>query len=239
MLGMLEVKNLTVKYGQLTALQGISFLVEDQKIVSLIGANGAGKTTTLMAISGLVPKESGSVIYDGEDITGEKPHIIARRRLSHIPEGRLIFPKLTVEENLITGQLAKKNMTEAEVKARLEEMYTLFPRLKERRKQAGGSLSGGEQQMLAIARGVMSDPKVIMLDEPSLGIAPLVVEEIFKMIVNLKKAGKTILLIEQNAVMALKISDYAYVLELGKISIEGTGRELLANEAVKKAYLGI
>lgn len=236
---MLEVKNLTVKYGQLTALQGISFLVEDQKIVSLIGANGAGKTTTLMAISGLVPKESGSVIYDGEDITGEKPHIIARRRLSHIPEGRLIFPKLTVEENLITGQLAKKNMTEAEVKARLEEMYTLFPRLKERRKQAGGSLSGGEQQMLAIARGVMSDPKVIMLDEPSLGIAPLVVEEIFKMIVNLKKAGKTILLIEQNAVMALKISDYAYVLELGKISIEGTGRELLANEAVKKAYLGI
>lgn len=236
---MLEVKNLTVKYGQLTALQGISFLVEDQKIVSLIGANGAGKTTTLMAISGLVPKESGSVIYDSEDITGEKPHIIARRRLSHIPEGRLIFPKLTVEENLITGQLAKKNMTEAEVKARLEEMYTLFPRLKERRKQAGGSLSGGEQQMLAIARGVMSDPKVIMLDEPSLGIAPLVVEEIFKMIVNLKKAGKTILLIEQNAVMALKISDYAYVLELGKISIEGTGRELLANEAVKKAYLGI
>ena len=236
---MLEVKNLTVKYGQLTALQGISFLVEDQKIVSLIGANGAGKTTTLMAISGLVPKESGSVIYDGEDITGEKPHIIARRRLSHIPEGRLIFPKLTVEENLITGQLAKKNMTEAEVKARLEEMYTLFPRLKERRKQAGGSLSGGEQQMLAIARGVMSDPKVIMLDEPSLGIAPLVVEEIFKMIVNLKKAGKTILQIEQNAVMALKISDYAYVLELGKISIEGTGRELLANEAVKKAYLGI
>ena len=236
---MLEVKNLTVKYGQLTALQGISFLVEDQKIVSLIGANGAGKTTTLMAISGLVPKESGSVIYDGEDITGEKPHIIARKQLSHIPEGRLIFPKLTVEENLITGQLAKKNMTEAEVKTRLDEMYTLFPRLKERRKQAGGSLSGGEQQMLAIARGVMSDPKVIMLDEPSLGIAPLVVEEIFKMIVNLKKAGKTILLIEQNAVMALKISDYAYVLELGKISVEGTGRELLANEAVKKAYLGI
>lgn len=236
---MLDVKNLKVSYGQFQALHGISFHVDDNKIVSLIGANGAGKSTTLMAISGMVAKENGSVILDGTDITATKAHLITRMGVAHVPEGRHIFPKLSVEDNLVMGSVANAKLPDAVCKQRMEEMYSLFPRLKERRKQNGGTLSGGEQQMLAIARAMMSDPKLVMLDEPSMGLAPILVEEIFSLILRIKQAGKTILLIEQNAVVALQVSDYAYVLELGSISIEGTGQALLNNDAVKRAYLGI
>lgn len=236
---MLEVQNLKVRYGSLQALHGISFSVPDKKIVSLIGANGAGKSTTLMAISGMVEKEAGNVRYRNLDITDEKPHVIAEKGIAHVPEGRRIFPKLSVEDNLIIGTVSDKKITKELQNERLEQMYETFPRLKERRRQNGGTLSGGEQQMLAIARGLMADPQLVMLDEPSLGLAPIIVEEIFRIILRLKKAGKSILLIEQNAVAALQISDYAYVLELGTISIDGAGVALLNNDAVKKAYLGI
>ena len=236
---MLEVQDLKVRYGSLQALHGISFSVPDKKIVSLIGANGAGKSTTLMAISGMVEKEAGNVRYRNLDITDEKPHAIAERGIAHVPEGRRIFPKLSVEDNLIIGTVSDKKITKELQNERLEQMYEIFPRLKERRRQNGGTLSGGEQQMLAIARGLMADPQLVMLDEPSLGLAPIIVEEIFRIILRLKKAGKSVLLIEQNAVAALQISDYAYVLELGTISIDGAGVALLNNDAVKKAYLGI
>ena len=236
---MLEVRDLKVSYGPFQALHGISFQVPDHRIVSLIGANGAGKTTTLMAVSGMADKQEGSVVYGGKDISDYKPHHITKLGIAHVPEGRRIFPKLTVEENLKIGTVADARITKAQQAERMEKMYTLFPRLKERYKQNGGTLSGGEQQMLAIARGLMADPDLIMLDEPSLGLAPIIVEEIFRIILRLKKQGKSILLIEQNATAALQISDYAYVLELGTISLEGKGKELLTNEAVKKAYLGI
>ena len=236
---MLKVENLVVRYGYIQALNDISFEVPEGKVVSLIGANGAGKTTTLMAISGMAPKESGSVVFDGADITHEKAHMVARRSLAHVPEGRRVFSKLTVEDNIVAGSLVDKSLAKAELKNRIEEMYTLFPRLRERRTQEGGTLSGGEQQMLAIARGLISKPKLVMLDEPSLGLAPIVVDEIFALIAEIKKAGTTVLLIEQNAGLALQIADYAYVLELGRISLEGTGAELLRNPDVKRAYLGI
>jgi len=236
---MLDVQNLKVRYGHFQALHGISLHVGRQQIVSLIGANGAGKSTTLMAISGMVAKESGTVRFEGGDITTMKPHLITRLSLAHIPEGRHIFPKLTVEENLVTGTLADRKITSATQKKRIEEVFALFPRLEERCKQLGGTLSGGEQQMLAIARGIMSDPKLVMLDEPSLGLAPILIEDIFRLILRLRDSGRTVLLIEQNAVAALQIADYAYVLELGSIKLEGAGKELLDNDDVKKAYLGI
>ena len=236
---MLKVTDMAVSYGQFQALHGISLAVKKNQIVSLIGANGAGKSTTLMAISGMVPKDSGEVLLDGEPITDLKPHFISRRRVAHVPEGRHVFPKLSVEDNLLTGALADTTITKAVERQRLEGMYALFPRLKERRRQNGGTLSGGEQQMLAIGRAMMSDPELVMLDEPSMGLAPVLVEEIFALILRIKASGKTVLLIEQNAIMALQIADYAYVLELGNITLQGTGRELLGNEEVKRAYLGI
>jgi branched-chain amino acid transport system ATP-binding protein len=236
---MLTVSNLSVNYGYVQALHDVSFEVKDNQIVSLIGANGAGKTTALMSISGLVPKAAGQVHFDGHDITHTRAHVITRLGLSHVPEGRHVFPKLSVEENLIMGSMADKKMARSEMKHRMEEMYGLFPRLRERRTQAAGTLSGGEQQMLAIARGMMNDPKVLMLDEPSLGLAPIIVSEIFDLILKIKAMGKTVLLIEQNASLALSIADYAYVLELGRVILQDTGKNLLANPEVKKAYLGI
>ena len=236
---MLKIDNLKVCYGQLVAVRGISFEVPDNEIVALIGANGAGKSTTLMSISGIVPKKEGRVTFSGTDITDVPSHTITQRGLVQVPEGRHVFPKLSVEDNLKTGSFADQRMTKETERSRIEEMYQLFPRLKERRAQQAGTLSGGEQQMLAVARALMSDPELVMLDEPSMGLSPKLVEEIFEIIINIKKKGKTILLIEQNATMALQIADRGYVLELGDLVLEGSGRELLNNENVKKAYLGI
>lgn len=235
---MIDVKNLIVNYGNISALRGIDFQVKNNEIVSLIGANGAGKTTSLMAISGLVPKESGKIIFNDEDITNVIADKIVKKGIAHVPEGRHVFPKLTVEENLIMGTIGNSKIKKTEMDLKIEEMYKLFPRLKERYKQQAGTLSGGEQQMVAIARGLMSDPLLIMLDEPSLGLAPIVVEEIFELILRIKASGKTVLLIEQNANMALQISDRGYVLENGSIALTGTGASLLKDENVKKAYLG-
>ena len=236
---MLSVKDLHVSYGYINALNGINLEVGEKQIITLIGANGAGKTTTLMAISGMVNKLDGTVTFEGKDISDLTGHEIARMGISHVPEGRHVFPKLSVEENLIMGSISDKKVKKAEMLQRMENMFDLFPRLRERRDQAAGTLSGGEQQMLAIARGLMSNPKLLMLDEPSLGLAPIVVEEIFDLIVRVKEMGTTILLIEQNASMALSIADYAYVLELGTITMEGTGKDLINDENVKKAYLGM
>ena len=236
---MLRIENLSVRYGYVQALDKINLQVEEGKIVSLIGSNGAGKSSTLMAICGMAPVYDGSIFYKGEDITRVKSHLIPRRGISHIPEGRLVFPKLTILENLDTGTVADTKITRGQKKARIEEMFELFPRLYERRGQLAGTLSGGEQQMLAIARGLMSDPDLIMMDEPSLGLAPIIVEDIFRLILRIRESGKTIFLIEQNASAALSVSDYAYVLDLGRITMEGTGSDLLANPDIKKAYLGV
>jgi len=234
---LLQVDQLEVRYGNIEAVRKISFRVEKNQIISLIGANGAGKTSTLMAISGLAPKAGGKVTFDGIDITNMRPDKIVKLGISHVPEGRHVFPNLTVQENLLMGNVSK-NSSKDELNRLLEEQYELFPRLKERYKQIAGTLSGGEQQMLAISRGLMGDPKLLMLDEPSMGLAPIIVEEIFELIVKLKESGRTILLIEQNASMALSVSDYAYVLELGEIHLSGEGSALLDSEEVKKAYLG-
>lgn len=236
---MLKIEDLSVNYGHISALRNVSFEVPENKIVSLIGANGAGKTTTLMSISGMIAKAGGKITFEGKDITNMKAHNITSLGICQVPEGRRVFPKLSVEENLTTGTFGKKGMSKVQAQQLRDEMYEIFPRLKERRTQFAGTLSGGEQQMVAIARGLMSDPKLIMLDEPSLGLAPIVIDEIFALIEKIKTLGKTVLLIEQNASLALGISDYGYVLELGQISLEGTGKELLANEDVKRAYLGI
>lgn len=236
---MLDVRNLTVYYGYVGALSEVSLYVDEGEIITLIGSNGAGKTTTLMSISGLVEKAGGSVIYRDQDITRMNPDRIVKLGISHVPEGRKIFPQLTVYENLIAGTFGKKGITKAQIAALLDRNYQLFPRLKEREKQAGGSLSGGEQQMLAIARGLMMDPELVMLDEPSLGLAPIVVEEIFELILQIRRAGKTVLLIEQNASAALSIADRGYVLETGRMTLTGTGQELLSNPEVKRAYLGV
>lgn len=236
---MLKVSGLTVSYGYISALRNVSLEIKQNEIVTLIGGNGAGKTTTLMAISGLVEKEDGLVIYKDQDITNTASHKIVRKGICHIPEGRNIFPRLTVEENLMMGTLGNKSMKKVQITQKLEEMFLLFPRLKERRNQAGGTLSGGEQQMLAIARGLMPDPELVMLDEPSLGLAPIIVEEIFELIKRIKETGKTVLLIEQNATLALQIADRGYVLERGEIVLTGRGEDLLVNDEVKKAYLGI
>ena len=236
---MLKIENLSVDYGNISALRGVSLEVKENQIVSLIGANGAGKTTTLMAVSGLAAKSGGSVSFAGEDITRERASRIVQRGICHVPEGRHIFPRMTVEENLVAGSFGDRASSRVKVREKVEEMYDLFPRLKERKSQLGGTLSGGEQQMLAIARGLMFDPRLVMFDEPSMGLAPIVVEEIFGLILKIKEMGKTILLIEQNASMALQIADWGYVLETGEITLQGAGRDLLADENVKKAYLGI
>ena len=236
---MLKIENLSVDYGNISALRGVSLEVKENQIVSLIGANGAGKTTTLMAVSGLAAKSGGSVSFAGEDITRERASRIVQRGICHVPEGRHIFPRMTVEENLVAGSFGDRAISRVKVREKVEEMYDLCPRLKERKSQLGGTLSGGEQQMLAIARGLMFDPRLVMFDEPSMGLAPIVVEEIFGLILKIKEMGKTILLIEQNASMALQIADWGYVLETGEITLQGAGRDLLADENVKKAYLGI
>lgn len=236
---MLKVENLVVNYGYINALRGISFEVKKGEIISLIGANGAGKTTTLNAISGLVGKETGRITFMGQDITKVPAHKIVKMGMCHVPEGRKIFPELTVYENMISGLFGNKDIGKKRTEELIEEQFTLFPRLKERQYQAGGTLSGGEQQMLAIARGLMMDPEIIMLDEPSLGLAPIIVEEIFDLILKIKDSGKTVLLIEQNASMALSIADRGYVLENGIVALSGTGKELLTNPEVQKAYLGV
>jgi branched-chain amino acid transport system ATP-binding protein len=236
---MLKVTDLRVNYGHVSALRDVSFHVPRGEIVTLIGANGAGKTTTLMSISGLVPKLSGRVEFDGVNITTERPDRIVKMGICHVPEGRHVFPDLSVHENLVMGSLAHKKIGKRETSALIEQQFVLFPRLRERFRQIAGTLSGGEQQMLAIARGLMGSPKLLILDEPSLGLAPIVIDEIFELIVKIRGAGTTVLLIEQNATIALSVANHAYVLQLGVISLSGTGRELLNNPEVKKAYLGL
>ena len=235
---MLKVENLSVNYGYITALSEISFHVDQGEIITLIGSNGAGKTTSLHAISGLVHKAGGSVQFKGTDISRMAPDKIVKMGMCNVPEGRKIFPALSVYENLIAGSLGNPKLSKNRIQELLEEQYKLFPRLKERLTQAGGSLSGGEQQMLAISRGLMMDPDIVMLDEPSLGLAPIIVEGIFDLILQIRDMGKTILLIEQNASMALSIADRGYVLETGKIIMEGKGKDLLTDPRVKAAYLG-
>jgi branched-chain amino acid transport system ATP-binding protein len=240
MSGFLNVQNLEVSYDNVKALKGISFYVDKGEIVTLIGANGAGKTSCLMAISNLIEgRKTGTVDFCGQDISRTESSSIVWRGISHIPEGRHIFPRLTVEENLIMGTFGSKIFKKDRVKKNLEDIYSMFPRLKERRRQMGGTLSGGEQQMLAIGRGLMFDPALLMLDEPSLGLAPLIVKEIFEMILDIRDRGTTVLLIEQNAGMALQIADRGYVLENGRISLTDASENLLKNEMVLKAYLGM
>lgn len=235
---MLKVEHLVVNYGHINALKAISFEIGENEIVCLIGSNGAGKSTTLHAISGIAAKESGRIYYRGTDISGSKPDAIVRLGISQVPEGRHIFPKATVEENLQLGAISCAKLGSRELRERIDGKFALFPRLKERRRQAAGTLSGGEQQMLAIARGLMCEPALIMLDEPSLGLAPILVDEIFELILRIRKQGKTVLLVEQNASMALQISDRAYLLETGSIVKSGSGADMLHDDSVRKAYLG-
>ena len=234
----LKVSDLSVNYGYVAAVRNVHLQVCKNEIVTLIGSNGAGKTTTLMAISNLVEKTSGQILFDNEDIGKLPPDQVVRKGIAHVPEGRKIFPRLSVYENLLVGSLGNPKLKKTEIEEQIEYIFSLFPRLKERRKLAGGSLSGGEQQMLAIGRGLMMKPELIMLDEPSMGLAPIIVEDIFELILKIRDTGKTILLIEQNASMALSIADRAYVLETGKITMEGKGSDLLNDENVKKVYLG-
>lgn len=233
---MLEVKNLSVSYGAIEAVKDISFTVNAGEIVSLIGANGAGKTTTLHTITGLVPAKSGSVMYNGVALLKTHNNKIVTLGMAHIPEGRHVFTRMSVEENLEMGAFSLKD--QSDLKKDLDMVYDLFPRLKERRNQKAGTLSGGEQQMLAMGRALMSHPKTILMDEPSMGLSPKLVKEIFSIIRKLHEQGITILLVEQNAKMALSIADRAYVLETGRITMEGDAKELLNNEQVRKAYLG-
>ena len=231
---MLQVENINVYYGNIHAIRDISFCVNDGEIVALIGANGAGKSTTLKTISGLLPSRTGSITFLGEPLDKVPAHKRVSKGLSQVPEGRRIFLQMTVLENLQMGAFTNKG----DVKAGIENVFERFPRLKERKSQIAGTLSGGEQQMLAMGRALMSSPKLLMLDEPSMGLAPILVEQIFDIIKEFHKAGTTILLVEQNAEMALKIADRAYVLESGSIVMSGTGAELAASDKIKKAYLG-
>lgn len=235
-MALLEVKDLTVYYGVICALKGISFTVNEGEIVTLIGANGAGKTTTMQSIMGLIPPKEGTVTYAGNDITHIPAHKIVHLGMTQVPEGRRIFQELTVYENLLMGAFIEKD--NKRIKTDLAEIYDRFPRLAERRNQIAGTLSGGEQQMLAIGRALMSHPKLLMLDEPSMGLSPLLVNQVFDIIKEIHKEGTTILLVEQNANKSLAISDRAYVLETGNIVLTGTGKELLESDKIKKAYLG-
>lgn len=234
---LLEVKDLNVYYGAIHALQGISFNLDEGEIVSLIGANGAGKSTTLRTISGLIRARSGSIIYKGENISLVPAEQIVRLGISHVPEGRKIFAPLTVKENLLMGAYTRADKDE--INRSMDRVYSSFPRLREREGQLGGTLSGGEQQMLATGRGLMSRPSVLLLDEPSMGLSPILVEEIFRIIKEINSQGTSILLVEQNAQMALSISHRAYVLETGRIALEGKSNDVIENPQVKAVYLGI
>ena len=234
MSNILEIRDLTVSYGGIQAVRGISLDVPQGQIVTLIGSNGAGKTTTLKSIAGVVRPKSASIKFEGEEICGKTPDAIVSRGVTLVPEGRKVFANLTVLENLRIGAYLRKDKLDDD----LEYVFSLFPRLKEREWQLSGTLSGGEQQMLAVGRAIMSRPKLIMMDEPSLGLAPLVVRNIFEIIRQVNESGITVLLIEQNANMALKTADLAYVMETGRITMSGPGRELLANEQIREAYLG-
>jgi branched-chain amino acid transport system ATP-binding protein len=233
----LQVENLNVYYGAIHALQGISFNVNEGEIVTLIGANGAGKSTTLRTLSGLLRSRTGSIMFKGEDLSTRPAEKIVTMGISHVPEGRKIFAPLSVRENLMMGAYTRND--QAEIQESLARVYQSFPRLKERAGQYGGTLSGGEQQMLATARGLMSKPSLLLLDEPSMGLSPILVEEIFRIIVEINKQGTSILLVEQNAQMALSIAQRAYVLETGRIVLSGTAKEIADNPQVKTAYLGI
>jgi hypothetical protein len=231
---MLKITDLKVSYGGINAVKGVSFEVPKGSVVSLIGANGAGKSTILRTIAGLVKPVAGTVSFNDENITGTDTSNIIAKGITLVPEGRRVFPDMTVLDNIKIGAFLRHDSLDKDI----EHMYSLFPRLKERKWQLAGTLSGGEQQMLALARALMSKPKLLMMDEPSLGLAPLIVKGIFEIIKEINKSGVTVLLIEQNANMALKASDYAYVLETGRLSMEGSGKELLSNEAIREAYLG-
>ena len=233
-MSLLTIMDLKVSYGGIEALKGVSFSVEKGQIVTLIGANGAGKSTTLRAISGLVPIKEGTITYDGNVISGQAPQTIVSEGICMVPEGRRVFPNLTVQENLQIGAYLRSD----DLTADLEHVYELFPRLEERSWQMAGTLSGGEQQMLAVGRALMMRPKLLMMDEPSLGLAPIVIRDIFKIIETLHHEGITILLVEQNANVALKIADYAFVLETGSLGVQGKGSDLLNDPAIKAAYLG-
>ncbi|HAL20568.1 MAG TPA: ABC transporter ATP-binding protein [Ruminococcaceae bacterium] len=231
---MLEIKNLSVHFGGIKAVDGISMDIPEGKIITLIGANGAGKSTILRSVSGIVKPQGGEILFGGESLIGKTPDAIVNRGITLVPEGRRVFPNLTVLENLKIGAYLRKDKLDNDI----EYIYSLFPRLKERYWQLAGTLSGGEQQMLAVGRALISKPRLIMMDEPSLGLAPLVVKDIFEIIKTINKSGITVLLNEQNANMALKIADLGYVIETGRITLTGTGTELLSNELVKEAYLG-
>ena len=233
---LLKVENLEVYYGVIKALKGISFHVNKGEIVSLIGANGAGKTTTLHTVTGLIRPKHGSVIYAGQELTKIAPHKIVSLGLSHVPEGRRIFQDLSVYDNLLLGAYTQKD--KKKIEAEMERVFEQFPRLKERRRQMAGTLSGGEQQMLAMGRALLSDPEMIVMDEPSMGLSPLLVSEIFDIIKSFREAGKTVLLVEQNAKKAMTVSDRVYVLETGSITTEGNAADLINDERIKKAYLG-
>lgn len=234
MSNILEIKDLSVNFGGIKAVDGISMQVPEGKIITLIGANGAGKSTILRSVSGIVKPQHGDIVFDGESIFGKAPDAIVSKGITLVPEGRRVFPNLTVLENLKIGAYLRKDKLDSDI----EYIYSLFPRLKERYWQLAGTLSGGEQQMLAVGRALMSRPRLIMMDEPSLGLAPLVVKDIFEIIKTINKSGITVLLNEQNANMALKTADLGYVIETGRITLTGTGEELLSNESVKEAYLG-
>ena len=233
---MLDIKNLSVSYGAIDAVKGISLHVDDGEIVSLIGANGAGKTTTLHTITGLVPAKSGSIVFNGQDLLKTKANKIVTLGMANVPEGRHVFTRMSVQENLEMGAYSLKDTSH--VAEDLDKVYTYFPRLKERRRQLAGTLSGGEQQMVAMGRAIMSRPNTILMDEPSMGLSPKLVKEIFRIIEKLHEEGITVLLVEQNAKMALSIADRAYVLETGRITMEGKASDLLHDEKVRKAYLG-
>jgi branched-chain amino acid transport system ATP-binding protein len=235
-MALLEVNDLHVSYGAIRALHGVSFYVDEGEVVTLIGANGAGKSTTLRAISGLLPVSAGTVRYGDEDITGVEASRIVRKGMVHVPEGRRIFAPLTVRENLEMGAFTRRDKTEIEES--MEYVFRLFPRLKERLEQTGGTLSGGEQQMLAVGRALMAKPRLLLMDEPSMGLAPILVEEIFDIIGEIKQEGVTILLVEQNAHMALMVANRGYVLETGSVGLSGSSEELAANPRVRAAYLG-
>ncbi len=238
-MALLEINNLVVRYGAIEALHGVSLSVEQGQIVTLIGCNGAGKSTTLRAVSGLLKPVKGEVRFDGTVITGVPPHLIVRMGVAHSPEGRGVFPQMTVDENLELGAFARPRSEREQIRKDREKSLDLFPRLRERLKQLAGTLSGGEQQMLAMARALLARPRLLLLDEPSLGLAPQVVQTIFKIIRDINAAGTTILLVEQNAHMALQVAHHGYVLETGKIAMSDSARVLEASDEVRKAYLGI
>ena len=235
-MAMLEVKDLQVYYGVIQALKGISFEVNQGEVIALIGANGAGKTTTLQTLTGILPAKAGSIMFEGTDLLKVPAHKIVQMGMAHVPEGRRVFADMTVYENLLMGAYTRKDKNE--ITQSLEMVYKRFPRLKERQGQRSGTLSGGEQQMLAMGRALMSKPRIILMDEPSMGLSPIFVDEIFKIIQQVSAAGTTVLLVEQNAKKALAIADRAYVLETGKIALSGDAKELMNNESIKKAYLG-